>query len=84
MHRTATVNETEWDGVSSFVFDVGSNPPKGSTLVCKCCKVPPSCLATCDAKIYYVLDKDNMTRACVHFETHNHPVKDGAYQPSPR
>jgi hypothetical protein len=80
VHRTATVNETEWDGVSSFVFDVRYNPPKGSTLVCKCCKVPPSCLATCNAKIYYVLAKDNMTRAYVHFGNHNHPVKIGAYR----
>lgn len=31
VHQTATVNETEWDGVSSFVFDIGSIPPKGST-----------------------------------------------------
>ena len=80
VHRTATVNETEWDGVSSLVFDLGSNPPKGSTLVCKCCKVPPSCLATCDARIYSVIAKDYMTRAFVHFGTHNHPVKIGAYR----
>ena len=61
-------------------FDVGTNPPKGSTLFCKCCKVPPSCLATYDAKIYYVLGKNSMTRACVHFGTHDHPVKVGAYR----
>jgi hypothetical protein len=80
VHRTTAVNETEWDGVSSFVFDVGTNPPRDSTLVCKCCKVPPSCLATCDAKIYYVLGKNSMTRAYVHFGTHDHPVKVGAYR----
>jgi hypothetical protein len=80
VHRTIVVNETEWDGISSFVFDVGSNPPKGWTLVCKCYKVPPSCLATCDAKIYYVLGKNSITRACVHFGTHDHPVKVGAYR----
>lgn len=77
VHRTSTANEVQWDGISAFTFDVGSDPPKGSTVVCKICKIPPLCLATCSAKIYYVLAKDHMTRACIHLGSHLHPVKIG-------
>lgn len=73
------MNETEKDGVTSFISNVGIQPSKGSTLVCKICKIPPSCVASCEAKIYYVLAKDDMTCACVHFSIHNHPVKIGDY-----
>ena len=77
VHRSSEANEIEWDGVSSLTFEVGSIPPKGSTVVCKICKVPPSCLDGCLAKIYYVIGHGNMTRACVHLGTHGHPVKIG-------
>lgn len=63
-----------------FVFEVGSETPRGSSLVCNICKVRSLSLTSCNAKIYYVLAKDDMTRACVHFGTHNHPVKIGDYR----
>ena len=80
IHCISVSNEIEWDGVSSFTFEVGMHPPKGSTLVCNICKSPPSCLAICPAKIYYVLRKDYMTRACIHLGSHRHPVKVGIYR----
>jgi hypothetical protein len=54
---------------------VGQPAPTGSTLVCKICKVPPICVATCAARIYYVYGAANMTRACLHLGVHKHPVK---------
>ena len=54
-HRIFEVNETEFDGCTLQAFVVGQGPPKYSTLVCKVCKEPPACLATCRAKIYYVI-----------------------------
>ena len=80
VHRTSLANEIEWDGLSSFTFEVGMHPPKGSTLVYNICKSPPSCLVICPAKIYYVLGKDYMTRACLHLGSHRHPVKVGIYR----
>lgn len=76
-HRVALINETEWDGCSPIPFQVCSTPPLGSTLSCKVCSTVPSCMSTCPAKIYYVVGSKDMSRACVHFGTHNHPVKDG-------
>ena len=80
VHRSSVANEIEWDGVSSFTFEVGMHPPKGSTLVCNICKSPPSYLAICPTKIYYVLGKDYMTRAYVHLGSHRHLVKVGIYR----
>ena len=79
-HRTAGVNETEWEGLSEKVFEVGSTPPTGSTVVCKTCNVPPTCVAVCLAKIYYVTAAPHMTRACVHLGSHDHPVKSGDHR----
>jgi hypothetical protein len=36
--------------------------------------------AICQAMIYYVSGGDDITRACVHLEVHEHPVKNGEYQ----
>ena len=82
VHRTTSVNETDWDGICDKPFPVGTNPPLDSTLVCSICKVPPTCIAFCNAKIYYVVAKDHMTRACVHLGSHDHPVKVGDYRDS--
>ena len=76
-HRLQPVNEMEWEGVSPSVLDVGDAHPQGSTLVCNICKHLPSCVATCPARVYYVLGKQSSTRAFVHFGTHSYPVKDG-------
>jgi hypothetical protein len=75
IHRTSTVNEREWDGFTVTTIPVGQPAPDGSTLVCKICKVPPICFATCAARIYYMYGAANMTRACLHLGIHEHPVK---------
>ena len=76
-HCVEAVNEMEWEGVLPSIMDVGDAHPQGSTLLCSICKRPPSCIATCPAKVYYVLGKQSSTRAFVHLGTHSHPVKDG-------
>jgi hypothetical protein len=80
IHRTSPVNEREWDGFTVTTIPVGQPAPAGSILVCKICKVPPICFATCCARIYYVYGAANMTRACLHLGVHEHPVKVGEDQ----
>jgi hypothetical protein len=80
IHRTSLVNEREWDGFTVTTILVGQPTPAWSTLVCKICKVPPICVATCAARIYYVYVAANMTRACLHLGVHEHPVKVGEDQ----
>ena len=58
----------------------GQPAPAGSTLVCKICKVPPICVATCIARVYYVFGDANMTRACLRLGVHDHPLKVGEDQ----
>jgi hypothetical protein len=77
LSRSSKRNETEWSGRTNIPFNLGHLPPPDSTLVCKVCKVPPTCINFCDARIYYVLSKTDMTRACIHLGMHNHPVSDG-------
>ena len=74
------MNETEFDGCILQAFVVGQGPPKHSTMICKVCKEPPACLATCRAKIYYVTGKRNNTRVCIHLGTYEHPVKVGDHR----
>jgi hypothetical protein len=80
IHRTSPVNELEWDGFTVTTIPVGQPAPAGSSLVCKICKTPPVCIATCAARIYYVYGASNMTRACVHLGVHEHPMKVGEDQ----
>jgi hypothetical protein len=67
----------EWDGFTPTPFSVGEPAPDGSTLVCKIYKVPPVCIATCTARIYYVFGATNMTCACLHLGVHKQTVKVG-------
>ena len=76
-HCLEVVSEMEWEGVSLSIMDMEDVHPQGSTLVCNICKHPPSSIATCFAKVYYVLGKQSSTRVFVHLDTHSHPVKDG-------
>ena len=62
-HRLEAVNEMEWEGVSLSTMDVGDAHSQGSTLVCSICKCPPSCIAVCLAKVYYVFGKQTTTHA---------------------
>jgi hypothetical protein len=80
IHHTSPVNELEWDGFTLTTIPIGQPPPAGSSLVCKICRTPPICIATCAARIYYVYGAANMTRACVHLGIHEHPVKVGEDQ----
>jgi hypothetical protein len=77
---TSLVNELEWDRFTMTTIPVGQPAPAGLSFVCKICKVPPVCIATCGARIYYVFGAANMTRAFVHLEIHEHPVKVGEDQ----
>jgi hypothetical protein len=74
--RSSKRNETEWSGRTNTPFKLGLLPPSDSTLVCKVCKVPPICVNFCPGRIYYVLGKGDMSRACIHLGMHNHPVSD--------
>jgi hypothetical protein len=80
VHRINPLNETEWDGSTPTPFLTGGQPPSALSILCKICKTPPSCVATCGARIYYVFGRDDITHACIHLRVHEHPVKDGEYQ----
>ena len=72
------VNSTEWAGVLPTPYEVGCIRPPNSSLVCKICRIPPICLATCGARIFYVYSSDKDTsRAAIHLGRHVHPVSDG-------
>jgi len=71
------MNESKWEGMTPCVLDVGDLHPTWSTLVCRVCKQPPSCIAKCAVKAYYILGNRRMTRAFVYLGVHEHPVKDG-------
>ena len=48
------------------------------TILCQICKSTPSCLRLCACKMFYISSRvPHMTRACIHFGTHNHPVATG-------
>jgi hypothetical protein len=66
--------------LNNTLFKLGHSPPLDSTFVCKVCKVPPTCINFCDASIYYVLGKSDITSTCIHLGMHNHPVSDGICQ----
>jgi hypothetical protein len=59
---------------------VGQPAPTEPSLVCKIYKVPPVCIATCGARIYYVFGTANMTRAYMPLGIHEYPVKVGENQ----
>ena len=81
--RAARRNETEWSGSTIFPFAVGIILPKDCKLVCKVCKTIPTCLNTCDARIYYCYSENpNMTKAAIHLGKHSHPVAKGTCRDS--
>ena len=69
-----------WEGSTPEVLVLGSTtliPPR-CTVLCRICKSTPSCLRLCACKMFYITSRiPQMTRACVHFGTHNHPVATG-------
>ena len=69
-----------WSGSSPEIMTPRfyAKPPRRYNLVCKFCKVIPSYLALCPCKMYYVISKDpEMSRACIHFGSHEHPMTKG-------
>ena len=81
--RASRKNEIEWSGSTIFPFAIRIIPPKDCKLVCKVCKKIPSCLNTCDARIYYCYSENpNMTRAAIHLGKHSHLVAKGTYRDS--
>ena len=75
--RSSKRNETKWSGRTNTPFKLGHLPPPDSTIVCKICKVALICANFCPGCIFYVLGKDDMSKACIHLRIHNHPVFDG-------
>ena len=64
-------------------FTASGCPPKQSTLVCMVCKMPPTCVGACKARIYFACsDNPKMTRAAIHLGDHGHPVARGMYRNS--
>jgi hypothetical protein len=74
------VNEVEFEGSSKDAFPVADAPPPTLTIGCKICKELPVCVASCDAKIFYIFGDDTQERACVHVGNHKHHVKVGVYR----
>ena len=75
--ENGSVNELYWSGSSPDVIPPGHSLvlSKKFKIVCKFCKLAPSCIATCQCKMFYVVSKDPlMSRACIHIGTHMHPV----------
>ncbi len=72
-------NEVHWDiGATDNAVLPNHVPPPHSIIVYTFCKTPPLCVSICDAKIYYVVHKlPNMTKICIHFDSHNHHVSSG-------
>jgi hypothetical protein len=79
VHQTSPLNEIEWDRSISTSFLAGYQPSSTSSILCKICKTPPSCIAKYEARIYYICGRDHMTCTCVHLGVHKHSVEDGEY-----
>ena len=83
LRRASKKNEIEWSGYTVIPFTASGCPPKQSTLVCMVCKMLPTCLGACTARIYFVYsDNPEMTRAAIHLGHHGHPVARGMYRDS--
>ena len=73
-------NELFWTGSSPDVLipEPNSEVTVKCKLVCRFCKVTPTCLEFCPCKLFYAMSKDpTMSRACIHMGTHLHPVAKG-------
>ena len=80
VHYTFLVNEIKWDGFTTTFFQVGCQPSSQLSIICKICKIPPTCIATYKARMYYFYGRNHMTHACMHLGVHEHPMKNGEYQ----
>ena len=66
-----------WEGSTPEVLVPGPTTlisPR-CTILCRICKSTLSCLRLCACKMFYITSRiPHMTRACVHFGTHDHLV----------
>ena len=80
LERCGDYNEKYWEGSSPDVLIPGSitEVPRKCSVLCRICKSTPTCLKLCPCKMYYITSKNlEMSRACIHFGTHEHPVATG-------
>ena len=73
-------NENYWEGSSPDVLIPGSisEVPQKCSVLYPICKSTRTCLKLCPCKMYYITSKNpQMSRACVHFGTHEHHVATG-------
>ena len=83
LKRASMQNGIEWSGYTVIPFIASGCPPKQSTLVFMVCKMPPTSLSACKARIYFAYsDNPEMTRAAIHLGHHGHPVARGMYRDS--
>ena len=78
--KSSMHNEIKRLGQTNTQIKLGHVLPSDSILICKVDKVTPICVNFCPGRIYYVLGRGDMSRACIHLGMHNHPVSDGIYR----
>ena len=80
MERCGKYNEKYWEGSTPDLLIPGpvTEVPWKCTILCRICKSTPSCLKLCPCKMFYITSKNPLiSRACVHFGSHDHPVATG-------
>ena len=73
-------NKLYWEASSPEIFvpEMDNSQIRKCSLVYRVCKKIPSCLALCEASMYYVVSwNPKMTCVAVHFGSHDHLVADG-------
>ena len=78
--ESSKYNELFWTGSSPDVLipRPNSEVTVKCKLVCRFCKVTPTCLELCPCKLFYAVSKDStMSRACIYMGTHLHSVAKG-------
>ena len=80
MERCGEYNEKYWEGSTPDLLISGpvTKVPRKCTILCRICKLTPSCLKLCPCKMFYITSKKPlMSKACVHFGSHDHLVAIG-------
>ena len=80
LERCGEYNEKYWEGSTPDLLIPGpvTEVPQKCTILCRICKSIPSCLKLCPCKMFYITSKNPlMSRACVHFGSHDHSVATG-------
>ena len=71
-----SMNEKLWeDHAKKFFF--GQVPSLDTTIACKICKIPPTCLVICSAMMYWVTCDASTWQAYTHIGTYNYHVAQG-------